>query len=123
MNDIFSPATGEHIRTETPCDWMGRAGKPAPDYDPAIEWCFWRGGHWEIVQGQASLDSSWAEYQSRAKTALTQSDITLLRCVENGIIVPAAWAAYRQELRAILSASSGDANQTFPVRPDYPAGT
>lgn len=49
MNDCYSPHTGEHIRTDNPADWMGRAGTPAPDYDPQTAGAFWRGERWEIV--------------------------------------------------------------------------
>ena len=47
MNDCYSPHTGEHIRTDNPADWMGRAGTPAPDYDPTLASAFWRDDHWE----------------------------------------------------------------------------
>lgn len=52
MNDAYSPHTGEHIKTDTPADWMGRAGVPAPEYDPATHGCFWRGDAWELVAAQ-----------------------------------------------------------------------
>lgn len=49
MNDIYSPHTGEHIQTDDPAEWMGRAGVAAPAYDPATQGCFWRGQGWEVV--------------------------------------------------------------------------
>ena len=49
MNDCYSPHTGEHIQTNSPAPWMGRAVTPAPAYDRATEGCFWRGAAWEIV--------------------------------------------------------------------------
>lgn len=52
MNDAYSPHTGEHIATDTPAGWMGRAGMPAPDYDPQLQGCFWRGDAWEIVAAE-----------------------------------------------------------------------
>lgn len=55
MNDIYSPATGEHIRTDNPAFWMGRAGTPAPDYDPATAGCFWCGDRWEVVPAVDAL--------------------------------------------------------------------
>lgn len=52
MNDAYSTHTGEHIATDTPADWMGRAGVPAPEYDPQTHGCFWRNGAWELVAVQ-----------------------------------------------------------------------
>lgn len=49
MNDIYSPYTGEHIATDDPAPWMGRAGTPAPDYDPTTHSALWRGDGWEVV--------------------------------------------------------------------------
>jgi len=66
---------------------------------------------------------AWAAYQDTARAALAKSDLTVMRCTENSIVVPIAWATYRSALRAILGAPSGDPNQPLPVRPDYPAGT
>jgi hypothetical protein len=56
-----------------------------------------------------------------ARGALTASDLTVLRCVENGITVPAAWATYRKALRAIVD---NPASATvLPTAPAYPSGT
>lgn len=52
MNDIYSPHTGEHIATDNPAPWMGRAGVDAPLYDPVTQGCFWRGDAWEVVDVQ-----------------------------------------------------------------------
>ena len=52
MNDIYSPHTGEHIITDNPAPWMGRAGVDAPSYDPVTQGCFWRGEAWEVVDVQ-----------------------------------------------------------------------
>lgn len=67
--------------------------------------------------------SAWSVYQAQAKTALDASDLTILRCYENGVAVPAAWATYRKALRAIVSTASGDATQPLPTKPAYPSGT
>lgn len=66
---------------------------------------------------------SWSDRQQQAKVALSDSDLTMLRCFENGVTVPAEWATYRKALRAILGASSGDATKPLPARPTYPQGT
>jgi len=60
-----------------------------------------------------------AALKAQAQAALTKSDVTMIRCVENQITVPAEWAAYRHALRAIISTSTG----TIPASPSYPAGT
>lgn len=52
MNDAYSPYTGEHIATDNPAPWMGRAGIDAPEYDPVTQGCFWRGQAWEVVDVQ-----------------------------------------------------------------------
>jgi hypothetical protein len=67
--------------------------------------------------------AAWSVYQASAKAALDASDITILRCYENAVVAPAAWATYRKALRAVVSAASGDATQPLPVAPQYPAGT
>lgn len=66
---------------------------------------------------------TWGDHQASAKDALDLSDVTVLRCVENGVAVPPEWAVYRKALRAIVSAASGDPTQPLPTRPAYPAGT
>ena len=65
----------------------------------------------------------WTVYQGTAQAALTESDKTILRCGENSVAVPAAWATYRKALRAIVAATSGDPTAALPTRPAYPAGT
>jgi hypothetical protein len=54
-----------------------------------------------------------------ARAALEQSDITILRCVERGVAVPADWVAYRAALRECINGSLAE----LPSRPEYPAGT
>lgn len=81
------------------------------------------------VNGALALDPdgplarAWAAHKVQAQTALDASDITMIRCVENGVTVPPAWATYRAALRAIVRAVSGDPTQPLPTRPAYPAGT
>lgn len=67
---------------------------------------------------------SWTAYQQSASAALAESDKTVLRCGENQVDVPPAWATYRKALRAIVGATTpGDPTQPLPTRPAYPAGT
>lgn len=65
----------------------------------------------------------WMLYRAQARALLDKSDVTVMRCVEHGIAVPAEWSAFRTALRSILSASTGDASQALPTRPAYPAGS
>ncbi len=71
----------------------------------------------------AFINPAWPIYQASAQAALTESDKTILRCYENAVAVPAAWATYRKALRAIVGAASGDPAQPLPTKPAYPAGT
>lgn len=52
MTDAYSPHTGEHIATDNPAAWMGRAGTPAPGYNPQTHGCFWRGERWDVVAAE-----------------------------------------------------------------------
>lgn len=67
---------------------------------------------YQALQASAGLRAS-------AQMALDASDITILRCVENGVTVPSAWQAYRTALRSVVSTGTG----TLPTQPAYPAGT
>lgn len=89
---------------------------------------------WRIVPGAGgvpelaeqlppSVAQLWAALQSQAQAAIDASDITLLRCVEHGVPVPAEWVAYRAALRSIVRSATGDPTQGLPARPAYPAGT
>jgi len=49
MRDAYHPDTLEHIPTDTPADWMLRAGFAVPEYNPTIEGCFWKDGAWVVV--------------------------------------------------------------------------
>jgi hypothetical protein len=60
--------------------------------------------------------------KGQAQAALDKSDVTLLRCTENGVAVPMAWTTYRHALRAIVN--GGDTTSVaLPAIPAYPAGT
>lgn len=72
---------------------------------------------------QITASVLWAAYQTQAKAALAESDITILRCYENSVTVPLVWATYRKALRSIISAASGDPTQPLPVKPSYPPNT
>lgn len=86
-----------------------------PDWKPATDD--------EIKEVQNPPADAWKIYQFNAKNLLDKSDMTVLRCVENGIPVPADWAIYRKALRAILSAQTGDPSKELPTCPGYPSGS
>jgi hypothetical protein len=59
---------------------------------------------------------------AQAQAALGKSDITMLRCQESAVAVPAAWTAYRKALRAIANGTD-TASVALPPQPAFPAGT
>jgi hypothetical protein len=52
-----------------------------------------------------------------AYQALTESDIVIIRCLEDNIAIPATWKQYRQALRDIISDKSPG---PLPTVPSYP---
>ena len=90
---------------------QGQSGnfQQLPDTDP------------RVIAWQAQV--SFIPYKAQAQALLDKSDVTMLRCTENGVSVPASWAVYRKALRAIVAATSGDITQPLPTTPAYPAGT
>ena len=70
---------------------------------------------WEAARALATL-------KIQAQAALDKSDVTMIRCIENGVAVPSAWTTYRHALRALVN--GGDTTSTaLPAIPAYPAGT
>lgn len=80
-------------------------------------------GIWSFATPVPDTSALWIAYQATAQAAIDKSDATMLRCAENSVAVPAAWACYRKALRAIVGAASGDPTKPLPTRPSYPAGT
>lgn len=77
MNDAYSPHTGEHITTDTtdtPADWMGRAGIPAPEYNQHTHGCFWRGDAWELVAAQPAAQVFKRFYGNEKLDLFTQAE-------------------------------------------------
>lgn len=71
------------------------------------------------AQNASAANDISSSLKAQAREALTKSDVTVLRCVENNVALPSAWLVYRQNLRSIIDTGSG----TIPSRPDYPANT
>jgi hypothetical protein len=61
------------------------------------------------------------DFKRLSMAALSKSDTTIIRCSENGVGIPAAWVAYRQELRAIISGEN--VVTAMPAQPTFPPGT
>lgn len=59
------------------------------------------------------------DFKADAQAALDASDMTMLRCVEADISVPAEWKNYRIALRDIMKSGVGP----LPKRPPFPTGT
>lgn len=59
----------------------------------------------------------------QAQAALDKSDITILRCFESDVTVPADWREYRAALRGIIVASENSDALKLPAVPEYPPGT
>lgn len=77
------------------------------------------GSSWSLVDKPIQENHSELVLVLKAKSELAKSDLTVLRCYENGVSLPEEWKKYRQELRDIVSGS----NKELPSTPDYPAGS
>ncbi len=77
-------------------------------------------GAWKFAAPVPAIPTA-ADLAVMAKSALDQSDITILRCVEHGIAVPVEWVAHRSALRAFVAGAS--TATALPATPAYPAGT
>jgi hypothetical protein len=73
----------------------------------------------EITAQQAA--ATVAALRVAAQTALDKSDVTIIRCYEHAVAVPAQWTAYRAALRAIVAGDSTPG--ALPTMPTYPVGT
>jgi hypothetical protein len=99
--------------------WLIPAGcvEAAPPPTAPGERARWTGAAWTVEPVPAPDPTP--RHADEARAALARSDVTVLRCVEAGLPVPADWRAYRQALRAIVSTGLGP----VPPAPAYPAGT
>lgn len=90
MNDAYSPHTGEHIASNNPAAWMGRAGVPAPEYNAKTHGCFWLGDAWEIVAGEPKNTPvpaevpRWAGLLAIKRHAVVGAELTQLQPNDDG---------------------------------------
>lgn len=73
MKDAYHPNTLEYIPTDTPADWMLRAGVAAPAYNPANDGLFWQNGAWVIVSALPQIMagakvSAWSRIKAKRST-------------------------------------------------------
>lgn len=78
------------------------------------------GGTWSFAAPPAPAVPP-ANYPALAQAALDKSDVTILRCYEHSVAVPADWTAYRATLRGIRGGAV--VVTEMPVEPAFPAGT
>jgi len=97
MDDRYSPHTGEYVPlTDDLPDWLARAGTVRPDYDPATQSVFWRGEHWEIVNGPTAADLLAGQVRTDRDARLAQLDAIVTN--------PLRWAAFTPEAQTALAA-------------------
>ena len=90
-----------------------------PDEIAALEA---KDAEWAAGQAAAALAAEKAAFVQSAQTALDKSDVTVLRCVSTGVVVPTEWQTYRIALRNIINGT--DTSSTYlPTVPQYPSGT
>jgi hypothetical protein len=77
------------------------------------------GGNPQAVDFTPSPAQVAAQLAAQAQTELTKSDVTMIRCIEHGVAIPAAWVTYRAELRQVINGTL----TTMPTQPAYPAGS
>jgi len=118
MDDHYSPHTGEYVplADDLP-DWLARAGIPRPDYDPATQSVFWRGGEWEIVNGPTAADLLAEQVRTDRDARLALLDAIVVNPLRWAACTPeeqAALAAYRQALLDVPQQGG------FPGEIDWP---
>ena len=113
----YNKTTKEEVVIQT----IGQVADFLTNKIPIEEPCKWdiQTNTWIIDQEAVDLNVL-GELKLSARQTLTASDLTVLRCVEAGIILPVEWKNYRVQLRAIISGSS---IVNLPIKPVYPAGT
>jgi hypothetical protein len=115
--------------------WTGTTWDVLPDFRGLVYWTAQRTRHQIVDVGIAPPDGYLTEdpgptseelaqmaieqLKQQALALLSQSDVTVLRCVEAGVPVPTTWKAWRTHLRSIASTGTGPLQDP----PDYPTGT
>ncbi len=73
----------------------------------------------ELIRSMARERDIASQKKQDAEILLSKSDITICRCLEIGISIPAEWVTYRASLRPIAKTGIGN----IPEQPAYPEGT
>ena len=117
MNDTYSPHTGEHIATDSPAPWMGRAGTSAPEYNPHTHGCFWRDDAWEIAAVQPVAQVFKRFYGNEKLDLFTQAE--QLGVVEAAMTYPVVKLMYDRLLgAAYLTYEDAETEQGFQLLVD-----
>ncbi len=69
--------------------------------------------------GQAPAVKAVSAVAAQALALMQKSDVTVLRCIEHGVAVPAEWIAFRASLRACVAGTLS----VLPTAPAFPPGT
>jgi hypothetical protein len=117
-NGIVAEIAAEKFEVHQSLSWADLTGVSPT---PAVGWpaSLQTGGSWTFAEPAPDPAASVLALKAAAKAALDASDLTLLRCVENAVPVPAEWRSYRIVLRQIVSTGAG----AMPACPAFPAGT
>ena len=121
MRDAYHPDTLEHIPTDTPADWMLRAGLPAPQYNPSTSGCFFRNGAWKIVTSQPDTEALAKDVRLKRNALISQTDWTQLSDAPLTADQKTLWVKYRQDLRDISSPTSNPGFPSEIIWPTKPA--
>jgi hypothetical protein len=70
----------------------------------------------------AAPAADYGRVQSQAGAMLLVTEHVVVRCLEKQVIVPNEWVIYRDNLRALRDASTGDPATPIPDPPPWPTG-
>jgi len=74
---------------------------------------------WAFSKPQPDPEHVVKQIAAEARALIVATDKTVLRCIENNVIVPEDWKYYRKQLRLVIT----NKLTSLPKRPDYPAGS
>lgn len=112
-DEVYSSAAADYVPVTDSAytAWLESGGKPTPiDTEENLA---------DVFAAQYPAGWPGVVLKQQAQAALNKSDITVIRCAENGVTVTKAWITYRATLRTIINTGKGK----LPSQPSYPAGT